>query len=238
MRKFKIIKGTTEYDLMSFQHFFNVPDGLGFDINFSFLRSGESYIETESSQAQKTISGEIVFSSYDKYTEFINFIGDNEKLTLGYMPESTWHYIPVKLASITKGELDATKHLICQVQFIAFGTWYTLLNYSGTSAQIQNGAIPSPFRIEVPGAMTTFTWNIGGLTGKWSGSVTSGQKLVIDSNPESMEIAIYNGNTFVSNEYGNCDFTTERLFFVAPGTQSMTLTKSASVEVRKYAYSV
>lgn len=154
------------------------------------------------------------------------------------MPETAWSYIPVKLASITKGELDATKHLICQVQFIAFGTWYTLLNYSGTSAQIQNGAIPSPFRIEVPGAMTTFTWNIGGLTGKWSGSVTSGQKLVIDSNPESMEIAIYNGNTFVSNEYGNCDFTTERLFFVAPGTQSMTLTKSASVEVRKYAYSV
>lgn len=238
MRKFKLIKGNAEYDLMSFQHFFNAPDGLGFDINYSFLRSGESFIETESSQAQKTISGEIVFNGYDKYNEFIEFIGDNEKLILGYMPEDTWHYIPVKIASISKGEKDATRSLICQVQFIAFGTWYTMLNYTGNTITIQNGSIPSPFRIEVSGSLSTFTWAVGSLSGKWNGALASSQKLIIDSNPETMEIAIYQNGAFVSNEYINCDFNTERLFFIPSGNQTMTLSKSANVEVKKYAYSI
>lgn len=238
MRKFKLIKGNVEYDLMSFQHFLNAPDGLGFDIAFNFLRSGESFIETESSQSQKTISGEIVFANYSKYTEFINFIGDNERMLLGYMPESDWNYIPIKFASVSKGELESTGRLICSVSMIAFGTWYTSLNYSGTSITIQNGSIPSPFRIEVSGSASSFTWSIGNLSGSWSGTLPSGQKLIIDTNPESMEIAIYNGTTFISNEYGNCDFNTERFFFVPTGTQTMTLSKSANVEVKKYAYSI
>lgn len=238
MRKFKLIKGNVEYDLMSFQHFFNAPDGLGFDISFSFLRSGESFIETESSQSQKTISGEIVFGSYAKYSEFINFIGDNEQMLFAYMPEDVWHYLPIKFASVSKTELEASGRLISSVTMIALGTWYSTLNYTGTSITIQNGAIPSPFKIEVSGAASSFTWSIGNLSGSWTGTLTSGQKLVIDTNPESMQIAIYQGATFVSNEYVNCDFETERFFFVPSGTQTMTLSKSANVEVKKYAYSI
>lgn len=69
IRKFKLVKGADEYDLNAFEHFLHVPEGLGFDMTYTFFRSGESFIETDGYQSQKEISGEIVFRDYSEYTD-------------------------------------------------------------------------------------------------------------------------------------------------------------------------
>lgn len=238
IRKFKLVKGADEYDLNAFEHFLHVPEGLGFDMTYTFLRSGESFIETDGYQSQKEITGEIVFRDYSEYTDFIEYIGDNDQLKFGYYVNAAWNYINAKVASIGKSEIGTNGVLICPVTFIAFGTWYTPLTYTGTSISIQNGSIPSPIRIEVDGALATFTWSIGGKTGTWNGTLEAGQTLVIDSNPESIEMAIYQGGTFVSNEYVNGDFETERFLYAPAGTNTLTVSKTSRVEVNRYAYSV
>ena len=47
--------------------------------------------------------------------------------------------------------------------------------------------------------------------GKCNVTVAAGNKLVINSDPPNMELALYSlTNTFLANEYQNSDFSTER----------------------------
>lgn len=253
MRRFKLIKGTTEYNLTSFNHFLNAPEGFGFDMEFEVLRSGESFVQTSSHQAQKSISGEIVFSGYDQYSEFIDFIGDNENITLGYMPEEEWNFIPVKVASLSKGELDTTKHLICQVELIAFGTWYKVKSFTGANNYIVNNEskFPAPYRLKMTAtrdvsymywANQTPDGSVIYATGSIADAVRpirAGQTLIVSSCPEDMQIALYDSsNVMIRNMYQNSDFTKTRFFNLPVGTSKFVCDEIFTLEVIEYAYSV
>lgn len=252
MRKFKLIKGSVEYDLMSFLHFFNVPAGLGFDMEYEVLRSGESFVETSAHQSQKEITGEMVFSSYDKYKEFIEFIGDNNNITFGYMPSDEWNYIPVKVGSISKGEIDTSKCLICDVTFIAFDTWYKVKTFTGANNYIVNNEskFPAPFRLKMTATrdVSYLYWantSLDGLTTYNNGSVSdvrmirTGQTFVVSSVPTDMQIALYDSsNALVRNMYQQSDFTRARFFNLPVGTSKFVCDEVFTLEVIEYAYSV
>ena len=74
MRQFKLINANgQEFDLMDKTTFFQSPSGLGFENDLEYINAGYSFIETDSELSQKTISGEIAFLGYDKYSKFIRF---------------------------------------------------------------------------------------------------------------------------------------------------------------------
>ena len=250
MRNFKLLKGTplsytATYNLMAFDHFLNVPSGLGFDMEYTALRSGEVFVETSGHQAQKTISGELVFRSYEDYSDFINFIGDNSQLTLCYKPHAEWWNIAVKVANISKGEKDTNGRLICAITFIAFSTWYKYSSYAAAAIiPVVNSGVPSPFRLRVTGAASSFSWDVTQdgrviARGIWRGTLAANQYLEINTDPREMGINIYtNEGVFVSNEYQHCDFSTERFFYVPSGASTFNVSKAASLMVVEYAYSV
>ena len=258
MRKFKLIKGTgesaEEYNLQSFDHFLNVPTGLGFDIEYNVLRSGESFVTADQHQSQKQIDGEMVFSSYQKYVEFIDFIGDNENLTLAYAPDDDWSYIPVKVASLSKGEIETNRALICAVTFLAFGTWYNVLKFTGSQSYTINNTskFPAPFRLKVraQGPLNYVYWQATSATGAeryGSGSVSdaihpiqSGQVFVVSSVPEDLQISVYNydGGDRIRNMYQQSNSDLERFFNLPTGISIFNCSNNCELEVIQYAYSV
>lgn len=260
IRRFKLEKGTQAYNLMDTKHFFNVPNGLGFDVEYNVLRSGEAFIKTNEKQAQKSIDGELIFINYAEYSAFINFIGDNKGLNLAYSVDngSTWHNIPVSVGNISKGEISDNGRLICQITFIAWGLWYTQKNYivNTENHNIQNGVVPSPCRIVFQNGTATpidrLEWSswqdVDGVLTKISSGVwvapynallTQGQQLIIDSNPLTMEMARYDeNNNYISNEYANGDFTTERFLYIPSGLSTFIANKRCSLGVKSYEFSV
>ena len=74
VRQFKLINALgQEFDLMRKDAFFQTPSGLGFSVDFDVEPVGYDWIETDSQIDQKTVSGELVFTKYQGYQEFIRF---------------------------------------------------------------------------------------------------------------------------------------------------------------------
>lgn len=95
--------------------------------------------------------------------------------------------------------------------------------YPYTYTQGQNGTIaitgitvPSYCRLHILGPAVNPAWSLYQndalvASGKCNVTVASGNKLVIDSDPPNMELALYSlTNTFLANEYQDSDFSTER----------------------------
>ena len=69
-------------------------------------------------------------------------------------------------------------------------------------------------------------------SGKVNCNVIAGRKLVIDSNPETMEIAEYTvDNIYIADRYNMSDFTTERLVQVPAGKSRFAFTHDGTSEV-------
>lgn len=270
MREFKIIKSTgAEFDLMRRDAFFHAPEGLGFEETTEAYRISDSYILADAFLSQKSPAGEMVFKGYPQYKEFVDFISDGD-LTLAYKPLDTWYYLKCRVQSMDKTEIGAGNVLVCPIVFIGFGTWYEALTVisgvigGGNSkrypypygykygagnvlvASINNGAITSPCRINIEGYVENPKWilyqgNTKICEGVVNVTVPSNQKLVIDSNPDSMEIAVYTmSNEFVSDAYQDSDFTTQRFIYLPAGECNISFVgiANANVEVKKLAYSV
>lgn len=137
MRKFRLKKGASTYDLMDRSHYFDEPAGLGFAISADTLRAGESFVITDSRQNQKQITGSLIFASYTDYTGFISFIGDNDGIIFGYTTDGSWHEIPVLVTQIEKSQFTTGNYLSCAVTFTALSTWYTTLTYNTGEDQLQ-----------------------------------------------------------------------------------------------------
>lgn len=115
-----------EYDLCHLDHALYSPDGLGFSKSHDSVQVGSAFALVEERLNQQTITGEMVFKGYDKYTEFKNFIS-NGKLTLAYQPRNndTWYYRSCRVKDLKKGDISSTTHrLHCNVDFLCFSQWY------------------------------------------------------------------------------------------------------------------
>ncbi len=222
VRQFKLINALgQEFDLMRKDAFFQTPSGLGFSVDFDVEPVGYDWIETDSQIDQKTVSGELVFTKYQGYQEFIRFCSQSP-LSLCYCPVDTWYYIPCKLGKIDKGEFQrASRRLICPVDFICFGLWYESVQITQTQlgdnegkiyaytypytyvetaagvAQLDNtGTLPSYAKLHIKGPCTNPGWalTVGGqvtVRGRVMAEIPAGNKLVVDSAPATMEIAEY-----------------------------------------------
>ena len=126
-RQFKLINSVgAEYDLCHLDHALYSPDGLGFSKSHDSIQVGSAFAQVEERLNQQTITGEMVFKGYDKYTEFKDFISDIN-LTLAYQPiySGTWYYRSCRVKELKKGEISPTTHrLHCAIDFLCFSQWY------------------------------------------------------------------------------------------------------------------
>ena len=115
--------------------FFADPDGLGIKTKItSYEVENTCFIEDIETQSQ-TITGNLYFSNYEHFTNFIEFVGNiNTKtpMKLYYTTnghafdnplESEWYKL-VLINEITKSEIDyKTCFLKCQVKFVCLSRW-------------------------------------------------------------------------------------------------------------------
>lgn len=276
-RKFKLIDGSgAELDLCSTSHYFNAPDGLGFDRNLSSMQIGSAFVLVEDNLNQQTISGEMVFKSYGEYQEFSRFV-KTDVLTLVYQPidGGEWYYRTCKVKNLGKGEISHTTHrLHCNVDFLCFSQWYesdtvgrtavddseilkfplplpmTFFDVNVNQIEINNGNVePAPCKIEINGPCINPAWSLVQgdetvSTGAVNIEIAAGEKLIVDSNIETMRIELVNSAGTVFNAYQHSDFTTERFVYAPSGkstlyfTHTKTTALNVSVEVRQLADTV
>lgn len=268
VRQFKLHNGLGQtFDMMRKDAFFHAPDGLGWGLSPTIAPVGETYIVTDVQPERPAPSGEMVFAGYEQYKEFLEFVQVGG-LVLGYRPLSVWNYLDVTI-SVHKSEIAyASKRLICPVDFSGTSQWYEQLaayqaqesgegkiysyrypyryaNVADGTIDVQNGRLESYPKITIFGPVENPAWALyqSGRrmkTGKVNATIPQGNKLVIDANPSTMEIAEYSANgMYVDDMYADSDFTTDRLFALPPGECRIVLTQDGVgavkgfVEVRK-----
>lgn len=273
VRQFKLVNAVgAEWDLMRKDAYFNSPSGLGMAKTFTTARTGYEFLILQELLSQKSVSGEMVFRQYSTYEEFVSFITQTP-LMLHYMPITKWYRIRCDVQSLSKTEKSGP-NLICPITFLCFGTWhegvvvtqaegpevgqkkytysypYTYAETSAGSALIQNGDLESPCKLHIFGPVTNPSWALykAGekvMEGKVNATIPDGNKLVVDADPATMEIAEYTrNNVFVEDLYQDSDFSTARFVYAPPGTSTITFTHegtadiNAYVEVEKLAYTV
>ncbi len=269
MRQFKLINANgQEFDLMRLDAFFHQPEGLGFGNRAEVQRSGDTLLRIKSEENQPRPSGIISFKGYEQYAEFQQF-ADAGGIVLCYKPLDTWRYLDVEIV-VEKEEIDhKTGRLDCPVQFSGLSFWYEKVTAYRSETQkeggkiypytypytyidnrpgiidVPNGLKPSYCRIHILGPCTNpvFTVSQNGkriADGRVICNIPVGNKLVLDSDPRSMEIAEYTTDgIFVSDRYGDSDFTTDRLVQLPAGESRFSFANdeadsiTAFVEVKK-----
>lgn len=268
MRKFKLTNAHGEtFDLMRRDALLWEPEGMGFAYDLEALPSGAVWIETKKNEAQPTVTGSMVFGGYAQADEFRRFcrVGG---LVLGYMPQDEWWYMEC-VPAVERGEIEyETRKLICPVTFTGLSSWYkSVKTYNASmteetggtypytypytygsgalgTVEITNGEMDSYSRITIIGPVTNPQWALyqSGAqiaSGKVTATISSGHRLVIDSNPAKMQISETDGTgTILQSLWDSSDFETERFIIVPPGLSTMLFTQSgtgaveASVEVQ------
>lgn len=264
MRQFKLINATgTTWDLMQRDGFFYLPQGIGYSRTISTIRAGTTYLILDEFLNQKAPYGEMVFQTYEQFQKFVAFISDDDPLYFYYSPTGqTWYRSRCKVQSLSKSEMSQPGVLRCPITFDCLSTWSELVTvtqsdvvedqgkiynytypytYSDTTlatAQIINGSIESPIRLNIFGPVENPYWALiqGGqniATGRVLITIPSGNKLVVDANPLTMQIAEYTINgDFVANRYGNSDFSTQRFLYAPPGTSVLSATNPTGGAIR------
>lgn len=129
------------YDLMDLNHMFMNPKGLGWGEESTTMRIGQTFLETERNPQQPKPSGEMWFSTYEYYDEFVKFcqVGG---LVLCYKPSDSimWRYLEVS-AQISKTEIDHdTGYLTCDTNFTGLSRWYEAVEVADTRGEVDEDA--------------------------------------------------------------------------------------------------
>lgn len=125
------------YDLMDVNHVLLNPSGLGWGTDTTTMRIGQTFITTDENPVQPNPSGEIWFSNYEGYEEFIQFCQAGG-LVLCYKPSEkiSWRYLECSV-QVDKSEIDKDTHyLICNVTFKGLSRWYESLLTSDSETQL------------------------------------------------------------------------------------------------------
>lgn len=267
-RQFKLInaKGLS-WDLMDRTALLYLPNGMGFRMSSKYMKIGAAYQLISTEAEQKVISGEMVFSGYQRYRDFADFIVSTP-LKLAYMPQNEWAYLDCEVSRLDKGEIDYRDlKLKCAVDFTATSKWYIPRNaqrsgisvanakqytysYTYTYADsitgiidiINNSSEDSPAVITILGQITNPTWslivnNAIRASGSVSGTIDTGEKLVINSKDNQLEIAVYEATTneWLRNVYQDSDFNRENFIYVPPGNSTLQVSGSVSDSIDAWA---
>lgn len=134
VRKFRLENEKAQvFDLMDIENyaFLSNPSGLGLEYDIQYYRIDEDYRVNNSYTQQGNITGDLLFSTYENYSNFIYFVESASELRLIYsVPRNNGNYEEfykiVKLEQISKGEKEKIGILNCSVSFKA------LTNYRKT----------------------------------------------------------------------------------------------------------
>lgn len=265
MRQFKLINSTgSEYDLMDRKHYFNVPSGLGFNTANQYMKIGSSYQLVSTSTEQKVVAGEMVFRDYAEYADFASFIMYTP-LKLAYKPRTEWAYLDCEVSRLDKSEITPIGVLRCNVDFTATSKWYIprlaqrsgietpnakkySYTYSYEYAEAINGIInitntaseDCPSIVTILGDITNPTWSLiqnGKIlqSGQVTANIPQGNKLVICSKDNQLEIAEYTmQNEFVRNQYQNSDFSKENFIYVPVGNSTLLVSGNVQQTIDAY----
>lgn len=269
MRQFKLINAKgQEYSLMRRDAFFHDPVGFGFGTIPEVQRTGNSLLLIKADEEQPMPSGSITFAGYKQYDEFQEFINQGG-IVLCYKPLNVWRYINVEISIEKDEITKNTHRLECPVQFTGTSFWYekitayrsvklagdgkrygytypyTYIENRPGIIDVNNGSKKSYCKIHIFGPCTNPAFTISSnreriADGRVLCSVPEGHKLVLDSSPATMEISEYTVNgDFVSDRYGDSDFSTDRLIQLPAGESRFSFTHEglttikAFVEVKK-----
>lgn len=270
VRQFRLInKNGAIYNMTRPERLLHDPEGLGWGEEITTERLGMTYYITDRQEVQSTPSGEMVFRDYEEYKTFLSFCQIGE-LVLCYKPLTIWYYLPV-IINIGKSEIKPdTNHLICPVQFTGVSYWrerviaQTSTGDDGDGGKIYNYTyaytygtgrknafdfdltLPSYFTLSLFGVVTNpqYILTQGGKTirtGRINAAIEAGHKLVINTDPNELEIREYTtGDTYVRNRYRDSDFTTRRLFELPRGRSRLVITSdditppTVVIEVKKH----
>ena len=245
------------WDLMNPDAFFYSPDGLGFRMDSEFFRIGNTYQLIETEAAQKTPAGIMVFASYALYRQFADFINNTPLRLLYMPQNEWVYLdcIVSNLSKAEFDHTD--KRLKCNIDFQGLGKWYIprqaqrtgievanakKYTYSydyayadsitGTINIINNSSEDSPTIITIMGEITNPTWslivnNTTVQSGSVAATIASGNKLIVNSKDNELEIAEYTAaGLFVKNLYQDSDFTKDNFIYVPPGSSTLRVTGS------------
>lgn len=256
IRKFKITNALGEmYDLNGESFFHNIK-GLGQERKVTYVQLGTQFLKEKDLIAQKSIQGKIRFRTYKEYQKFVQFM-QHKPLTLTYDAAGIY-YIQVCVDKLEKTELETGglycnvifkglgiyyKKIIVEnhQEETDAGKKYPSSypftyrdSASGTIEIESDSVLSSPVRINIFGpcvnpSYSQYVNDVLTCNGKINASIPEGHKLVIDTTQIPYSISEYKiDNTYVSNQYGKSDFSTDRFLHLEYGKNRIAFTHESS----------
>lgn len=265
MRKFWIRNARGEiFDMNREDAFFSNPKGLGISRKSSYERIGYMWTAKEDYMSQKKPQGDMVFDGYEQYDEFLKIV-QHTPLTLMYQPLITMYYMDVDSFTIEKGEISyKDAFLTCKVTFNGISPWYMKAvfkrkestdggkiyayaypytyrdNVIGEATLQNNSGMEAYCRIVIYGPVDNPAWKITRgehtvVEGKILTEIGKDSCLVVDSNPNKLEIAEYDllGNC-VADLYEKSDFDTGRFVYLPIGESKIKVSHAGGTDIRFY----
>lgn len=131
IRQFKLRNEySREYNLnVPDTSFLYEPQGLGYEMDYSFMRLGYSWVRNFMKDKQMEISGTVVFTAqgrqYQDAADFLKFVRTSSKLTLVYTTNAGEYLRDVDIVSYEKTEITEGHTLQCPIVMVARGLWYS-----------------------------------------------------------------------------------------------------------------
>lgn len=254
-----------EFNLMRRDALFYIPDGLGFSMDSEYMQIGNSYQLIDTEASQKIVSGVMVFDGYKQYDEFVSFIGHTPlKLLYKPLLEWAYLDCSVTNLGKGEIDYQDRK-LKCNIDFTGTSKWYIPRKVEHTSPEVANGkrytytydyqyadtlngliyitnnsSEDSPSIISIFGQIVNPTWSLivnnkVVQSGQVQGTIEEGNKLVICSKDNSLEIAEYTQQgEFVRNRYQDSDPTRENFIYIPSGNSTLLISSDVATEVEAY----
>ena len=122
--------------------FLSSPNGLGYSYDIEYAQIGDNFIQNIRKLTQGQISGELIFKTYDKYKEFVDFIESAVNLKFVYkipLKKGTIEYFKdIDISSVEKSEIGTDGVLRVPVIFNCKSLWYEAKEVVYTIDSIDN----------------------------------------------------------------------------------------------------
>jgi len=225
---------------------------------------GDQYVDTYHYAAQMVVSGEMRFAGYQQYKEFIRFITDDLVLMYSPL-ETWYETDCILQSMTKGELENTSGQLVCTVSFYRKSLWhsdrtfiksnpsvgdgkvypytypYTYAEATAGDMSIQNiGTVQSSCVIHIFGPVSNPRWALiqnGEIVadGAVSVDIPEGRKIVIDSDPASLEIAEYTtNNVYVRDLYQYSNFSTARFIMIPPGSSILRVLNAGISEVNAF----
>ena len=147
---------------------------------------------------------------------------------------ATSHWYELALELTPQGTIDDNALIYLDNQYYGYGYPYFYEDSTAGGIAINNGVLPSYFRLTFIGPITNpvytlYVNNEVTKRGRIICNVAANHKLIIDTRPGHAEINEYNADgSLYLDRYGDSDFTTERFFQIPGGVSAMVITAESS----------